>query len=238
MNILIVNDDGYKAEGIVQLAQMACSLGKVWVVAPKGQCSAMSHRLTLRQDIPTEEVPFPVAGVKKAYAVSGTPADCVKIALNALLPQRPDYVFSGINLGYNTAFDIAYSGTVAAAMEGRMNGIPAIAFSRGALCREVTDAYLFEVTRELLSKEAPSDGIWNVNFPGCPLSQCQGILWDTSVAKTFLFADTYEAISKEGSTITLRQKGMALAHKAPPGTDVYALDHGCVSVGKVRSMVL
>ena len=129
MKILIVNDDSIHAPGIAVLAKAAMSLGEVWVVAPSHQCSAMSQKVTIRGSLTVERVnDFPVP-VKAAYQVSGTPADCVKAALLQLLDEKPDFVFSGINDGYNVGYDIAYSGTLGAAFEATMSGIPAIAFS-------------------------------------------------------------------------------------------------------------
>ena len=101
MRILIVNDDGIKAPGIRKLAELSVQLGEVWVVAPKSQCSAMSQRITLFEDIEVTPECYDVDGVR-AYSVGGTPADCVKVALEFLMPEKPDVVFSGINSGYNT----------------------------------------------------------------------------------------------------------------------------------------
>ena len=128
-NILIVNDDGIESYGIAKLAAMAANFGDVWVVAPEGQCSGMSQRLTIFSELNVQEREFP-ATVRAAYSVSGTPADCVKVALKSLLPVWPDYVFSGINAGFNAGYDIAYSGTVGAAMEAVLHDIPD-AYSRG-----------------------------------------------------------------------------------------------------------
>ena len=109
MNILVVNDDSISAPGIALLAKAAMALGDVWVVAPEFQCSAMSQKLTLREPLAVKKVEdFPV-DVRAAWQVSGTPVDCVKVALDYFLPEKPDYVFSGINNGYNAGFDIAYS---------------------------------------------------------------------------------------------------------------------------------
>ena len=117
MKILVVNDDSIHAPGIVLLAKAAMELGEVTVVAPANQCSAMSQRITIRGDMRVDKVQdFPVP-VKAAYKVDGTPADCLKIAMQYLLEEKPDYVFSGINDGYNAGFDIAYSGTLGAAFE-------------------------------------------------------------------------------------------------------------------------
>ena len=106
LKILLVNDDGISSPGIVHLAEMAMQLGEVWVAAPSSQCSAMSQKLTIFQPLEVEEYdfPLPVAG---AYSIGGTPADCVKTALKAVLPVMPDVVFSGINIGYNAGFYIA-----------------------------------------------------------------------------------------------------------------------------------
>ena len=105
MRIMVVNDDGIESDGIRRLAGMAAELGEVWVVAPRHQCSAMSHCITVRGSLHMKEESFPVPGVK-AYSVDGTPADCVKVGIKYLLPQKPDIVFSGINCGYNVGADI------------------------------------------------------------------------------------------------------------------------------------
>ena len=135
--ILLVNDDGIRADGLAFLARLASRLGEVTVAAPDSQCSAMSHRITVHGELTVKKVSFPVPEVT-AYSVSGTPADCVKVALHYLLSEKPDIVFSGINRGYNAGVDILYSGTVGAAMEALVNGIPAIAFSNEA--NDVWDA--------------------------------------------------------------------------------------------------
>ena len=215
LKILLVNDDGISSPGIVHLAEMAMQLGEVWVAAPSSQCSAMSQKLTIFQPLDVEEYdfPLPVAG---AYSIGGTPADCVKTALKAVLPVMPDVVFSGINIGYNAGFDIAYSGTVAAAMEAVLNGIPAIAFS------------------------AQHDGSYDVtdNFPGCPLDEFKGILRERTIAPKFIFDNTYSANHRSGG-MTLIPDADFIAHgDAPAGSDIEAVLHGYISIGKVKSMVL
>ena len=152
MRILIVNDDGIKAPGIRKLAELSLQLGEVWVVAPKSQCSAMSQRITLFEDIEVTPEQYSVEGVR-AYSVGGTPADCVKVALEYLMPEKPDVVFSGINSGYNTGIDILYSGTVGAAMEALANGIRSFAFSNHNDTNwETADAYLIPLVKELLAE--------------------------------------------------------------------------------------
>ncbi|MFI5242282.1 MAG: 5'/3'-nucleotidase SurE [Gemmatimonadales bacterium] len=123
MRLLCTNDDGYLAHGLDCLVRAALSLGEVTVVAPDREQSATSHSLTLHHPI------RPVARGDDRWQVDGTPTDCVMLAVEALMPTRPDFVLSGINHGQNMGEDVLYSGTVAAAMEGVTLGVPAIALS-------------------------------------------------------------------------------------------------------------
>lgn len=238
LKILISNDDGIDSEGIWRLARLASELGDVWVCAPASQCSAMSQRLTIFNELIIKEYAPPVP-VRGAYSISGTPADCVKLAVSHLLPEKPDYVFSGINCGYNAGFDIAYSGTIGAAMEGVMNGIPAIAFSAqhdGSY--DVTDRYILDITRELLAAPLAAGEIWNVNFPGCPLDEFKGILRERTIAPKFIFDNTYSANHRSGGMSLIPDADFIAHGDAPAGSDIEALLHGYISIGKVKSMVL
>ena len=117
MRILITNDDGIDAAGIRKLAQIAVKISdEVYIVAPSRQRSAVSHSITVAEALRIRRVPFSVE-VKAAYSCSGMPADCVKVAVQAVLDRRPDVVISGINNGHNMGYDSVYSGTVAAARE-------------------------------------------------------------------------------------------------------------------------
>ena len=147
--ILIVNDDGILADGLIRLAGTARAFGDVWVVAPETQRSAASHSISLHDAVDVWPVGFPVEGVH-AFACSGTPGDCVRIGSQNVMPERPDVVLSGINRGHNVASDIQYSATAGAAFEAAFQGIPGIALSEGASgSHEVTDHYLPEVLKEL-----------------------------------------------------------------------------------------
>lgn len=237
MRIMVVNDDGINSEGISRLAGMAKQLGEVWVVAPGQQCSAMSHCITVRGSLYVKKEGFPIPGVK-AYRVDGTPADCVKVGINHLLPEKPDVVFSGINCGYNVGADILYSGTVGAAMEALLNGIPAIAFSeeRGG-CGETADAHLLSIAEKLLAEEIGRDEIWNVNFPGCPLEKLKGIRENRIPDKTPFFRDKYRIEEQEEGSLRLSVCGIPAA-AAGKGTDMEAVLDGYISVGKIRNAVL
>ena len=128
MNILLTNDDGVTAEGLIRLAEAATAFGKVWVVAPESQRSAASHSVTLRHPVEAWKVDFPVAGVH-AYACDGMPADCVRIGVLNICAGKVDHVFTGINHGYNVATDLQYSATAGAAFEASFQKIHTIAFS-------------------------------------------------------------------------------------------------------------
>jgi 5'-nucleotidase len=126
MNILVTNDDGIYAKGLAAIFQELCSLGKVTVVAPESEQSAVGHAISLNQPLRVRQVSLD--GNILGWAVSGTPADCVKIAIAELLPTLPDLVVSGINLGPNVGINVLYSGTVSAATEASILGLGAVAF--------------------------------------------------------------------------------------------------------------
>ena len=233
--ILITNDDGIQSDGIIRLARAAKKYGKVWVVAPDGQRSAMSHRITLHETIEFFPVDFPVEGVH-AYASTGTPADCVRFGILNIVKEKPDYVFSGINYGYNSGTDIQYSATVGSALEAACAGVLAVAFSEGASeCHVVTDAYLERMMEELMEQPLAYNQIWNVNFPQCELEKLRGILYDRKIADCGFFIDEYLEEELENGRIRLTVHGN-YNENAPEGTDFRALVDGYISVGKVNNL--
>ena len=173
MNILISNDDGILARGLSLLGEAAGSLGQVTVVAPDREQSATSHSLTLHRPIRATRRP------DGAYQVDGTPTDCVLLALDALMPVKPDFVFSGVNHGPNMGEDVLYSGTVAAAMEGLAAGIPSVAISYGSFDLEHLESHRAGLTRLLAGIVAieafPRDTLLNVNLPPIPADQVKGV---------------------------------------------------------------
>ena len=233
--ILITNDDGITSDGLLRLAQAAKKYGEVWVVAPDGQRSAMSHRITLHEPIEFFPVEFLVEGVH-AYASTGTPADCVRFGILNIVKEKPDFVFSGINFGYNCGTDIQYSATVGSALEAACVGIPAIAFSEGASeCHEVTDTYLDQMMGELMEQPLAHNQIWNVNFPQCRLEELQGILYDRKIADCGFFIDEYLEEELENGRIRLIVNGN-YNEDAPEASDFRALVDGYISVGRVNNL--
>ena len=240
MKILVVNDDSIQAPGIALLAKAAVELGEVWVVAPAEQCSALSQKLTLRESMTLEKVDnFPVP-VRAAYKLGGTPVDCVKVALEHILEEKPDYVFSGINNGYNAGFDIAYSGTLGAAFEAVRNGIPAAAFSIASDAHlPYAESYLIPVIRELLEGKLEPGEVWNVNYPAMKTVGMKGILRDRTVAPTSMFRETYLETRQPDGRVLLTCKGIHTPDdQLPEGTDAWAVRQGYISIGRVKGAML
>ena len=174
MEILVSNDDGIEAIGIRVLADSMRGLGGVTIVAPDKNRSGASNSLTLDSPIRIKELEDGV------YRVAGTPTDCVHVALTGLLDEDPDIVVSGINAGANLGDDVIYSGTVAAAMEGRFLGYPAVALS--LVFAEQVQQHNYDtageaairLVRQLQRDPLPADTILNVNVPDCPWSEIRG----------------------------------------------------------------
>jgi 5'-nucleotidase len=168
MRILIANDDGYLAPGLAALVQAMEGLGEITVVAPEQNASGTSNALTLSRPLSVFEARL-AAGAQPVLVVNGTPSDCVHVALTGLLPDRPDLVLSGINQGANMGDDTLYSGTVAAAMEGYLFGIPALAFSqvdRGWVELQAAARTARSLVEQVLASQ-PDRRPWllNVNMP-------------------------------------------------------------------------
>ena len=237
MKILITNDDGVYADGIVRLAKAALEFGEVWVVAPEKERSAASHSITLRYALDVYPInDFPVRGVK-AYSCSGTPADCVRVGSLSVMPKKPDVVMSGINKGYNMASDIQYSATAGAAFEAAFQKYHPIAISEGFDdIHEVTDRYLSEVLDKVIHSEVPEGYIHNINFPGCPLSECKGILYDRKVSPCMYFSDTYDRIEElENGGVRYMIHGTPTLY-AEEGSDFRAVLDNYISVGIVNNI--
>jgi 5'-nucleotidase len=166
--ILVCNDDGITAPGIRNLIAVANRLGEVVVVAPDGPQSGMGHAITINSTLRCDRYKVD-QGPQVEYACSGTPVDCVKLAVNVVLPRRPDLILSGINHGSNSSINVIYSGTMSAAVEGALEGIPSIGFS---LCDYSWEAdfspalpYIEHLARTVLENGLPQGVCLNVNIP-------------------------------------------------------------------------
>jgi 5'-nucleotidase len=162
LNILVTNDDGIHSEGLLALARAVREVGNVFVIAPDRERSAIAHSVTLHRPLRVEKLR------RNTYAVDGTPADCVHLGVNGILPERPHLVISGINKGGNLGDDVTYSGTVSAAMEGTLLGIPSFAISTVARSHfkfGAAAAFGVEVARHIARKGLPKEVFLNINVP-------------------------------------------------------------------------
>lgn len=226
-NILISNDDGVLAPGLIALTEALSQIAEVTVVAPDRNRSGASNSLSLDRPI----------RIKKLHngftSVEGTPTDCVHLALTGMLPQMPDLVVSGINAGANLGDDIFYSGTVAAAMEGRFCGLPAIAISlAGNNSHPLHYATAAEVAKRLVSRlevsQLPAKTILNVNVPDIPLSEITAFS-ATRMGTRHISEKIIPCLDPRGQTIYwIGPSGPE--QDAGPGTDFYALSQGEVSI--------
>ena len=178
LRILLTNDDGINAPGLVSLEKIARELSDdVWVVAPETDQSGVAHSLTLSHPMRVRKIS------EKRYAVNGTPTDCVIMGVRELMDMPPDLVLSGVNSGQNIADDVTYSGTVAGAIEGMALGIKSIALSQAYdfaegvrhVKWETVEAHAAGIVSKLLSEEFPQKTIININFPNCMSDEVEGI---------------------------------------------------------------
>ncbi|MBO4309588.1 MAG: 5'/3'-nucleotidase SurE [Lachnospiraceae bacterium] len=234
--ILITNDDGIDAEGIIRLAETAKEFGEVWVIAPAHQRSAASHCITLREPVEIKEVDFPVEGVK-AFACSGTPADCVRVGSLSVMPYKPDVVLSGINYGYNVASDIQYSATCGAAFEASFQGFISIALSENASkCHDITDAYIKELLSEYIDFRPERNQILNINFPTGKVEECKGIKRDLITSEDSFYHDRYKMIEEREDGTKLYMVDGIYNEDAEEGTDFRAVVDKYISVGLVNNI--
>ena len=225
MHILVSNDDGYLAPGLNCLATTLSEHAEVTVVAPDRNRSAASNSLTL-------DLPLRVSKMANGFfSVDGTPTDCVHLALTGLLKEDPDIVFSGINNGENMGDDVLYSGTVAAATEGRFLGLPSIAISINSSQPKFfeTAAHVaVQLLQQLAKAPLPSDTILNVNVPDLPLSKVRGYK-TTRLGQRHRAEPMIEARDPRNKKIYWVGPPGA-QQDAGEGTDFYALDNQFISV--------
>ena len=233
MHILLTNDDGYFAPGLQTLYQAlkAGTNHEISIVAPDSQRSATGHAITLFQPLLLTEHELSAGG--KGYAVSGMPSDCVKLAIQGELVAKPDLVISGLNFGPNLGTDVFYSGTVAAAMEGVLLGVPALAVSLASLTYqdfEPAAAFLTEKL-ELLIRHNKT-GLLNLNFPGKPAAEWRG-LKITRLGKA-VYENVFERRVNTKGRVYYWQAGDR-AVELERDTDLYAIQEDYVSLTPMHS---
>jgi len=233
LHILISNDDGIDAQGIYALAHEVRKIARVTVVAPDKQQSAVGHAITM--NYPLRAIPFRKDNDFFGYAVEGTPADAVKLGVRFLLKQRPDILISGINHGSNTAINIIYSGTVSAATEGTILGIPSIAVSLTTY-QEADFSFAARVAARLAllvaRKGLPDGTLLNVNVPAIPEGQIRGIRITKQGTSTW--DDTFDVRRDPANREYFWLKGKLNITDTDPDADLVAVRSGYVSVTPIH----
>jgi 5'-nucleotidase len=228
--ILVTNDDGVRSEGIETLADAMKGLGTVYVVAPDRERSAAGHSLTLSHPLRVEKLGT------RVWSVDGTPTDCVNLGVNGILRgKRIDLLVSGINKGANLGDDITYSGTVSAAIEGTLLGIPSVAVSlvtRSRFRFDVAAGYALEVAKKVLRKRLPGDTLLNVNVPNAPREEIREVRFTRQGKRVYgdLIVEKRDPRGRKYYWIG----GDRIRSEDIPGSDLEAIEEGCVSITPIH----
>jgi 5'-nucleotidase len=225
LKILVTNDDGIQSKGILVLAKALAAVGEVFVVAPDREKSAVAHSLTLHRPLRVERIK------KNVFAVDGTPADCVHLAVNAILPEKPDLLVSGINKGENVGNDISYSGTVSAAFEGTLLRIPAFSISlasRSHFQFQGAARFAVKIARHILKKGLPKDTFLNINIPNVPEKELKGFRI-THQGRVIHGNAVVEKVDPRGKKYYWIGGGQRVFDRRSD-TDFEALSDGCISI--------
>lgn len=227
--ILITNDDGIYAEGIKILARRLRQIGRVIVVAPTQERSATSHSLTLHRPLRIFKIS------KDVYAVDGTPTDCVNLGVNEILPRRPDLIASGINRGGNLGDDVHYSGTVSAAVEGAIMGIPSLAFStvaRDNFKYQAAGNFAVKLAKKVLREGIPKGIVMNVNVPNLPQKKIKGYVFTKQGKRDY--GDIIEVKVDPRGRKYYWIGGDDVGFEDIPGSDCNAIHEGKVSITPIQ----
>lgn len=232
MNILLTNDDGIMAPGLAKLVEAVKKIGQVYVVAPDREKSATGHGITVDRPLRAERTTL--QGVT-AWAVSGTPADCVKLAVHCLLEVRPDLVVSGINRGPNLGIDVLYSGTVAGALEAVILGIPALAVSVADYadpCYDSAASFISRLVPKYMKNRTKSDILLNINVPSLPSHEIQGVQITRLGARRYL--NTFETRSDPRGRVYYWLGCDVEELESDPETDTFAVNSGKISITPIQ----
>jgi len=233
--ILVTNDDGITAPGIRALVEVMSQLGRVVVVAPDKPQSAMGHAITINNTLYLNKISAPDAGILE-YACSGTPVDCVKMAVCELLDEKPALCVSGFNYGSNSSINVIYSGTMSAAVEAAIEGIPAIGFSLQDFDWhadfESVKPFVKRIASEVLENKLPEGVLLNVNFPKLPYDDIKGVKVCRQAKAQWIekFDRRKNPSGREYYWLT----GEFVNQDQGEDTDEWALDNGFVSVVPVH----
>ena len=230
--ILITNDDGINARGIFYLADAVKDMGEVYIVAPDAAQSGKSSAMSMKE--PLRITSHPQYNGVKVFSVNGTPVDCVKLALHAILPHPPQLLLSGINHGSNAGNNIIYSGTMGAALETCMLGIPSIGYSYLSHSPQAdfshTLPYLQSITKNVIDNGLPHDVCLNVNFPKGEIKGAKVV----RAARGYWTEEFAEYLDPQGKPFYLLTGNFKNTEPSAIDTDYYWLDRGYVSIVPAR----
>jgi 5'-nucleotidase len=233
MRILLTNDDGYNAPGILALYEALSADHDVLLIAPDREKSAVSHGISLNQPMRIHTIPL--GNGRNGYGITGTPADCIKLGLFELCPSKPDLIISGINPGCNTGVDINYSGTVGAAREGALNRIFSIAVSirksEKPMDFKGMSGFVAGLTEKIHDFDLPDRTFLNINAPDLPMDTVQGVR---------ITRQAQENVSKQfEKRLDPKNRfyywyGTVNRNDGEIDTDLHALAHNCVSITPIQ----
>jgi len=236
MRILITNDDGVHAPGLVACEKIARAISDdVWIVAPETDQSGVSHSLSLNDPLRLREVG------ERHFAVKGTPTDCVIMGVRHIMPQRPDLVISGVNRGRNVAEDVLYSGTVAGAKEATVLGIPSFALSQAYAYStkhlpnwQTGIAHGPALIQKIFAQGLPKDVMVNINFPDCLPEEVEGVAVSVQGKRDAEFLKIDARHDGRGNPYYWIAIARGIKPAAPPGSDLAALDNRKIAVTPLR----
>lgn len=235
MKILISNDDGIQACGIHELAKRLTAFGDIYIVAPDREQSAIGHAITMHQPLRCKKIDFHDLDVP-AWWVSGTPADCIKLGIETLLPFRPDLVISGINNGENLGTDVIYSGTVSAAIEGAIFGIPSIAISyarHGSPDFSLPAQAAEHILKQLLEVGKLDKTLLNINIPPVEkLEDIKGVRFTKLGVKKY--RNNFEERKDPRGNSYYWLAGELIENEIDPDCDIAAIRDGYLSVTPIH----
>ncbi|MBM7614088.1 5'/3'-nucleotidase SurE [Alkaliphilus hydrothermalis] len=235
MRIVVTNDDGIFAEGIYHLAKALQAIGEVIVIAPSTEQSAKGHSITLHSPIMVKKIKFFDTDFE-AYAVDGTPADCVKLAIEAILKdRRPDIVVSGINNGPNLGTDVIYSGTVSAAVEAAILGVPSIAVSMATTKIDNYDGaanFACKIAKSILHIIDDQSTVFNINYPTCRPESIKGVKVTTLGLRKY--CNSFDERKDPQGNSYYWVSGTALELEQNQDSDIVSIKNNYISISPIH----
>lgn len=234
MNILITNDDGIYSEGIITLVEEISKIAKVTVVAPDRERSATAHAITMHKPLRVEQVTMPNSQVI-GWMVNGTPSDCVKLALEALLDFTPDIVLSGINRGPNLGTDVIYSGTVSAALEATVLGVPSMALSVAGYKNvdfSFSARFAKKLCQQVVEHSFPQDTLLNVNIPMIDEKDVTGVF--VTYLGSRRYKNSFDKRVDPRGRVYYWLAGEVIEDENEKNSDVWAIKNNYISVTPIH----